>query len=75
MNNNRHINYIYSVEQNATSFKIELRLYMHATYFGPFSGHHQARPWRKQQACFAQNPCDATWMYRNAGQQARKLGN
>jgi len=23
-------------------FKIQLRLYMSATFFGPFSGHHQA---------------------------------
>jgi len=48
---------------------------MHATCFGPFSGHHQARPWRKHQAYFAHNPCDATWMYRNGGRQARKSGN
>ena len=44
MNNNRHINYTYSVEHNTTLFKIELRLYTHATRFGPFSGHHQAHP-------------------------------
>jgi len=60
MNNNRHINYTYSVEHNTALFKIEVRLHMHATCFSPFSGHHQARPRRKQQAYFVQNPCDAT---------------
>ena len=32
----------YSVKHNVGLFKFKLCLYMHATYFGPFSGHHQA---------------------------------
>jgi hypothetical protein len=34
--------YIYPVEHNTGSFKIDLGLCMHATCFGPFSGHHKA---------------------------------
>jgi len=30
------------VIDNTSLFKVELSLYMHATYFGPFSGCHQA---------------------------------
>jgi len=36
------INYTYSVEHNTGSFEIDLGLCMHATCFGPFSGHHKA---------------------------------
>jgi len=34
--------YTYSVKHNASFFKIKLSLYMYATYFSYFSGHHQA---------------------------------
>jgi len=36
------MHYTYSVKYNAGLFKIELCLYMYATCFGPFSGHHLA---------------------------------
>ena len=39
---NHQINYTYPVKHNTGLFKFGLRLYMDATCFSPFSGHHQA---------------------------------
>jgi hypothetical protein len=36
------VNYTNSVEHNTGLFKTELRLYMYAACFGPFSDSHQA---------------------------------
>ena len=43
-----NVNSTYSVEHNTGLFTIELRQNMYATCFGPFSGHRQARQYKRK---------------------------
>jgi hypothetical protein len=71
MNNNRHINYTYSVEHDTTYLKLSYAFtcMLHVSALSQAIIRHVNTmgwlPCRKQQAYFAQNPSDTTWMCRN----------